>query len=147
MSSQLLRYIDILLLSPWQVALREENGYPISPNRAVQIANPASFLAQKILIHGQRAYKDRAKDLLYIHDTIEVFSENLHELQKLFRSDVTPKLHPRRIAELERAAGTLFDKVTDTIREAALIAGARKVNSEKLAETSRAGLSEIFGVR
>jgi len=53
-SSQLLRYIDILLLSPWEVALGEENGYPISPKRTVQVANPASFLAQKILIHGQR---------------------------------------------------------------------------------------------
>ena len=119
----------------------------MSPKRTVQIANPASFLAQKILIHGQRDYKDRAKDLLYIHDTIEVFSETLYELQKLFRNDVAPNLHPRRIAELERAEGTLFEKVTDTIREAALIAGARKLNPERLAETSRAGLNEIFGIR
>ena len=147
MSSQLLRYIDILLLSPWKVTLGEENGYAMSPKRTVQIANPASFLAQKILIHGQRDYKDRAKDLLYMHDTIEVFSETLDELQKLFRSDVAPNLHPRRITELERAAGTLFEKVTDTIREAALIAGARKLNPERLAETSRAGLNEIFGIR
>ena len=95
--------------------------------RCHRSANPASFLAQKILIHGQRDYKDRAKDLLYMHDTIDVFSETLDELQKLFRNEVAPKLHPRRIAELERAAGTLFDKVTDTIREAALIAGARKL--------------------
>ena len=147
MSSQLLRYIDVLLVSPWKVALGEENGYAFSPKRNVQIANPASFLAQKILIHGQRDYKDRAKDLLYIHDTIEVFSETLYELQKLFRNDVAPNLHPRRIAELERAEGTLFEKVTDTIREAALIAGARKLNPERLAETSRAGLNEIFGIR
>ncbi len=59
----------------------------------MQIANPASFLAQKILIHEQSAYKDKAKDLLYIHDTIEVFSENLDELQKLFRGAVALKLH------------------------------------------------------
>jgi hypothetical protein len=49
-SSQLLRYIEILLISPWQVELSEENGYALSPKRTVQIANPASFLAQKILI-------------------------------------------------------------------------------------------------
>jgi hypothetical protein len=146
-SSQLLRYIDILLLSPWEVAFGEENGYPMSPKRTVQIANPASFLAQKILIHGQRDYKDKAKDLLYMHDTIEVLSETLDELKKLFRNNVAPKLHPRRIAEIERGAGTLFDKVTDTIREAALISGARKLSPERLAETSRAGLNEIFGVR
>jgi hypothetical protein len=61
-------------------------------------------VAQKILIHTQRDYKDRAKDLLYIHDTIEVFSEILDELQKLFRGKVAPKLHPRRVAE-SRSSG------------------------------------------
>src|SRR6058998_1797331 len=71
-SSQLLRYIEILMISPWKVQLGRKNGYPSSPKRKVQIANPTSFLAQKILIHEDRVYKDRAKDLLYIHDTIEV---------------------------------------------------------------------------
>ena len=144
-SSQLLRYIEILLISPWKVELSEENGYAMSPNRTVQIANPASFLAQKILIHEQRDYRDRAKDLLYTHDTIEVFSETLDELQKLFRGAVVPKLHSRRVAELEGAADRLFGKVEDTIREAALMATGRKLTAERLAETARAGLNEVFG--
>ena len=55
-----------------------------------------------------------------MHDTIEVFSENLDELQKLFRGAVALKLHRRRVAELEGAADRLFGKVEDTIREAAL---------------------------
>ena len=45
-----------------------ENGYALVPKRTVQIANPASFLAQKILIHEQRDYRDKAKDLLYMHE-------------------------------------------------------------------------------
>jgi hypothetical protein len=143
-SSQLLRYIEILLLSPWKVELGEENGYGLSPERTVQIANPASFLAQKILIDGQRDYKDKAKDLLYIYDTIEVFSETLDELQKLFRSVVAPKLHPRRVGELEGAADGLFGKVDDTIREAARMAAGRKLTPERLAETAQAGLKEVF---
>ena len=53
-SSQLLRYIEILMLSPWKVELDKENGYPFSAKRNVRIANPASFLVQKILIHGER---------------------------------------------------------------------------------------------
>jgi len=134
-----------LLLSPWKVQLAEENGYAISPKRTVQVANPASFLAQKILIHEQRNYKDKAKDLLYIHDTIEVFSENLGELQKLFRGALEPKLHPRRVAELEGAADRLFGKVEDKIREAALMAAGRKLSPERLAETAQAGLKEVFG--
>jgi hypothetical protein len=143
-SSQLLRYIEILMLSPWKVELGKENGYPFSAKRNVRIANPASFLVQKILIHGKRNYKDRAKDLLYIHDTIEVFSESLEELQTIYQNDVAPQLHPRRRAEIEGAAGKLFGKVDDMIREAAPMAAGRKVSPERLAETSRAGLKEIF---
>jgi hypothetical protein len=144
-SSQLLRYVEILLISPWKVELGEENGYALSPKQTVQIANPASFLAQKILIHPQRDYKDKAKDLLYMHDTIEVFSENLHELQELFRGAVAPKLHPRRLAELEGAADSFFGKVEDTIREAARMPAGRMLTADRLAETAQAGLKEVFG--
>jgi hypothetical protein len=145
-SSQLLRYIEILLVSPWSVALGEESGFPLSPKRTVQIANPASFLAQKTLIHDQRDYRDKAKDLLYMHDTVEVFSENLEELQHIFRKDIAPHLHPRRVAELEQAGDRLFGKVDDAIREASLMATGRRLPSDRLAETARAGLAEIFGI-
>jgi len=144
-SSQLLRYIGILLVSPWSVALGEESGFPVSPKRTVQIANPASFLAQKILIHEQRDHRDKAKDLLYMHDTVEVFSENLEELRHIFRKDIVPHLHPRRLAELEQAGDKLFGKVDDAIREASLMATGRTLGSERLAETAQAGLKEIFG--
>ena len=103
-SSQLLRYIEILLLSPWRVELGEESRFPLSPKRTVQIANPASFLAQKILIHDQRDHRDKAKDLLYMHDTLEVFAETLDELRQIFRNDIVPHLHRRRLTELEQAA-------------------------------------------
>jgi Nucleotidyltransferase len=146
-SSQLLRYIEILLVSPWSVTLGEESGFSLSPKRTVQIANPASFLAQKILIHDQRDYRDKAKDLLYMHDTVEVFSENLEELQHIFRKDIAPHLHPRRVAELEQAGDRLFGKVDDAIREASLMATGRKLPSDRLAETARAGLAEIFGIQ
>jgi hypothetical protein len=56
-----------------------------------------------------------------------------------------PKLHARRVAELEGAPEKLFGKVEDTIREAALMAAGRKLSPERLAETAQAGLKEIFG--
>jgi nucleotidyltransferase-like protein len=144
-SSQLLRYIGILLVSPWSVALGEESGFPVSPRRTVQIANPASFLAQKILIHDQRGYRDKAKDLLYIHDTVDVFSESLEELRHIFRKDIAPHLHSRRVAELEQAGDRLFGRVDDAIRDASLTATGRRLSSNQLAETAWAGLAEIFG--
>ncbi len=143
-SSQLLRYIEILMISPWKLGLGEENGYPLSPKRTIQIANPTSFLAQKILIHRERDYKDRAKDLLYVHDTIELFSEHLGELRAIFTKDIQPTLHSRRTAELTGAADGLFGRVDDTIREAVLMTAGRRLDATALAETSRAGLREIF---
>jgi Nucleotidyltransferase len=143
-SSQQLRYIEILMIAPWKIELGKGNGYSFTPAKKIQVANPTSFLAQKILIHQERDYKDRAKDLLYMHDTIELFSEHLGELREIFGKDVLPTLHARRIAELTGAADGLLGNVEDTIREAVLMATGRKLSPERLAETARAGLKEIF---
>jgi hypothetical protein len=144
-SSQQLRYIEILMIEPWKIGLGEGNGYPFVPTKKILVANPTSFLAQKILIHHERDYKDRAKDLLYMHDTIEMFAEHLEELQKIYVTDLQPKLHRNRTAELRAVAEGLFGKVSDPIREAALMAGGRQLSPEALAETCNAGLKEIFG--
>jgi len=124
--------------------LGERDGYPFVPSKKVLVANPASFLAQKILIHHDRNYRDRAKDLLYIHDTIEVFSEHLEDLRKIYKAALQPILHRNRHSELQGAADGLFGKVTDTVREAALMAAGRRLDPEAMAETSRTGLQEIF---
>ena len=79
-----------------------------------------------------------------MHDTIELFSEHLGELREIFAKEVLPTLHARRIAELMGAADGLFGNVEDTIREAVLMATGRKLSPERLAETARAGLKEIF---
>jgi hypothetical protein len=118
----------------------------VSPKRIVQVDNPTSLLAQKILIHDQRDHRDKAKDLLYMHDTVELFSENLEELRHIFRKDIVPHLHPRRVAELEQAGDRLFGKVDDAIRDASLMATGRKLPPDRLAETARAGVAEIFGI-
>jgi hypothetical protein len=122
----------------------KENGYPFTPAKKIQVANPTSFLAQKILIHQERDYKDRAKDLLYVHDTIEVFSEHLEELREIYTEEIQPRVHRNRATDLSKAPDGLFGKVNDTIREAALMATRRKLTAEALAETSRAGLKELF---
>jgi len=143
-SSQHLRYIDVLMISPWKIELGEANEYPFNPPKRIQVANPASFLAQKLLIHHERDYRDRAKDILYVHDTIELFSEHLGEVHEIYAKEILPRLHVNRRAELSTAGDGLFGKVNDTIREAALMAAGRKLGAEALAETCRAGLKEIF---
>ncbi len=61
-SSQQLRYIEILLLTPWRISLSKTNGYPFASTKHVRVANPVSFLTQKILIQDARDRKGRAKD-------------------------------------------------------------------------------------
>jgi hypothetical protein len=124
-SSQRLRYIDILLLSPWSVRLDEERGYPFGLAKQVQIANPVTFLTQKILIQGARDRNDRAKDALYIHDTIETFAANLPALREVFGNEIRPKLHAKQLSNVKNAAG-------------------RKLTVEAFLETCRAGLKAIF---
>jgi hypothetical protein len=143
-SSQQLRYIDILMVSPWKIALGKDNGYPFTVTKEILVANPSTFMAQKILIHHERSYRDRAKDLLYLHDTVDVFSEHLEELREIYSKEVRPRLHARRVSELTQAGEGLYGKVNDTIREAALMATGRRLSAEALAETGRAGLNEIF---
>ena len=46
------------------------NGYLFALTKQVQVANSVSFLTQKILMQAARDRKVRAKDILYIHDTI-----------------------------------------------------------------------------
>jgi hypothetical protein len=92
------RIDDILMISPWKIELGEENGYPLIPRRKIQVPNRSSFLAQRILIHHERDRRDRAKDLLYMHDTIEVFSEDLGELRTIYSAELQPGLHANRVA-------------------------------------------------
>jgi hypothetical protein len=143
-SSQQLRYIEILLLAPWRISLSETNGYPFTSAKQVQVANPVSFLTQKILIQDARDRKDRAKDILYIHDTIETFAGILGELRELFAKEIRPKLHEKRVHQVKKAADALFGDVDDTIREAVQMVVGRKLSPEALTETCRAGWKAIF---
>ena len=83
-------HIDILLLAPWNAHLDKASGYSFESAKHVRIANPVSFLTQKLLIQKERDRRDRAKDTLYIHDTIEVFAGSLAELRELFAKEIRP---------------------------------------------------------
>lgn len=63
---------------------------------------------------------------------------------EIYAKEIHPLRHANRGLELSTAADGLFGKVSDTIREAALMAAGRKLGAEALAETCRAGLKEIF---
>jgi hypothetical protein len=78
--SQQLRYLEILLYAPWTVEIGRSNGFSLAP-KEIRIANPASFLAHKLLIHGKRTRGKFSKDILYIHDTLEIFGARLGDIK------------------------------------------------------------------
>lgn len=146
-SSQNLRYIEILLARPWSVTLFANNGFPLVNEARVQIANPVSFLAQKILIHGRRNRQDRAKDILYMHDTIETFAARIDELGAEWATNIRPVLHVNSTRTIQRAAASLFGAVTDPIRSASRIVQGRALPPEAIRETCGLGLARVFGER
>jgi hypothetical protein len=88
---QRLRHIGLLLDDPWKVEVDltdEADG-----RRTVRIAHPARFLVQKVLIHSKRDPRDRAKDILYMHDTLDVFGSRLVELRADWETRISPQLH------------------------------------------------------
>jgi hypothetical protein len=142
--SQQLRYLEILLLTPWSVNLMHANGFPFSKPMQVRIANPASFLAHKILIHDKRKPEAFAKDILYIHDTLEVFGARLDELNHEWTSELKARIHANAARKVQRAATHLFCEVNDAIREAAQMTGSRKLSAGAVRERCNFGLARIF---
>jgi hypothetical protein len=138
-TAQRLRYLELLLQHPWQVDI-DAGDFAGS----VQVANPASFLIQKMLIHERRDRDDRAKDILYMHDTLELFGSRLAELRDEWHQRAAPRLHPRAAAKVRQASRRLFGDVSDDIRRAALIPADRRLSPESILEACRFGFDEVF---
>lgn len=141
-NSQRLRFIELLLNHPWTVELGEDN-FGLHAPKAVRVANPMAFLAQKLLIHGKRSADDQAEDILYIHDTLQVFGARLDDLRIEWTGRVRPGLHRRAVKEIETASDWLFGEITGVIRKAAAVAAGRRLSPEGVRESCRYGLQQI----
>ena len=143
-TSQNLRYVDLLLGSPWKVDLSPANGFLLEKVKEVRLANPTRFIAQKLLIHEQRDRRARAKDILYLHDTIELFGASLDALQEEWKGSARQELSENAIRTVEGAGGVLFSKISDDIRSAGQAAAGRALTPERIRELCYAGLKAIF---
>lgn len=145
-NSQRLRFLELLLNHPWTVALGVED-FGFAAPKIVRIANPAGFLAQKLLIHSKRSAEDQAKDILYVHDTLQVFGARLNDLRDEWISRIRPGLRSQAAKTIETAHEWLFGEITDVTRAAAAIAADRKIGAGALREACRYGLPQIFPSR
>jgi hypothetical protein len=139
-ASQQLRHIELLLHRPWSIDFQAE-----LKTASIRIANPVSFMAQKILIQGKRDREDRAKDILYMHDTLEVFGSRLKELRALWQDAVQPQLSERAGRTVLKASESLFGELSDDIRRAVEISAERVLSPEGLREACRYGFTQVFG--
>lgn len=102
-------------------------------------------IAQKLLIHSKRKSGDRAKDLLYIHDTVQLFSPLLDDLRAMWQDSIAPHAGKKITAKVVQLSVTVFEKVTDTIREASRIPAGRQIRPETMRLVCETGLAQIFG--
>jgi hypothetical protein len=145
-SAQKLRYLDVLLHQPWTLRLDRGNGFPFYQPTDVLVPNAAAYIAQKILIHGKRRPEEQARDVLYVHDTIETFGRSLERLQVEWREHVRPELSRRAVQAVEGGAASMFGDVSDVIRNAAIQArqAGRTLSSKTLRLAGETGLRAIL---
>lgn len=133
-TAQKLRHLDLLLIAPWTVTV-DVGGVLAS----LLIPNAVSYIIQKLLIANKRKPGERAKDLLYIHDTLELFAGALTALNQLWTSSLRPELGRRTQAGIREAVRQVSAGVTDETREAARMVPGR-VSADRIVEVCRYGL-------
>ncbi len=143
-TAQKLRHLDILLVEPWIVKVGPEQGIPLLKSTDVLVANPTAFIVQKLLIQKDRSPAKRAQDVLYIHDTLELFGAALPDLQSLWTENIRPTLSARAARGVTSAASDTFKAVTDIIRDAARIPADRRLSPERLQAASHAAMMQIL---
>jgi len=134
-SAQKIRYLDILLVDPWVIALNPQSGIPLPSSMDVQVANPLCFIVQKFLIQKDRPAAKRAQDVLYIYDTIELFGALLDEFHETWKRDISPALGDRLSNTVLTLSKGTFSNINDVIRAAARIPQDRKLSPEQIQQT------------
>lgn len=142
--AQKLRHLDVLLIAPWAVTVSEANGFALQEPAVVHVPNPVSFIAQKLLIHSRRKRDDRSKDVLYIHDTIELFGAGLSRLNEMWQASVAPRLPASSKRIVAARATELFGETTDAVRGASLMAAHRGLTPASIRELCELGLARVL---
>jgi hypothetical protein len=142
-TAQRLRYLELLLVHPWDVVLDADWG--ADPPPSLRIPNPVAFIVQKLLIHDQRLPGKKAQDILYIHDTLELFGPELDRLSSIWRNELRGAMHANWARDLMRAKAFVFGEMNDRVRDAAAMVPERELNAERMRAMCIAALDEILG--
>jgi hypothetical protein len=139
-TAQKLRHLEVLMVAPW--TLRIGGASEVLPEPVeVRVVNPAAFLAQKLLIHGARKPDKQAQDILYIHDTLQLFGAQWAMIAALWRDQVQLSLTAKQRATVQEAQARVFGRTTDVIRAAARIPVDRTLRPEDVRMICARGLA------
>jgi len=102
----------------------------------------------KVLVLNERKHGKQSKDVLYIHDTLLMFSAALGKFQVSARL-VAQELHPKWLRTFDERRRGLFANVDDRLRGAARIAlesgRAHPPSAEQVRLLCQQGLERVFG--
>lgn len=144
-NAQKLRKIEPLMLSLWEVTIPKGVGGAKDDIAGLKVPNPVMFIAQKILIHDVRKRKGKAsQDILYIHDTVQIFGDQVDSLAALWRDNLAVKLTLEERTAIVNGVNGIFSRVSDELRDAALIPQGRGLNPDEMRDVCEMVLTEIF---
>ena len=101
--AQPLRYLEVLLINPWQVNLAEANLAADLPEGElrVRIPNPAAYVVQKMLIRSRRDTDSRRKDCYYIYEIAVTFRRAIERVRSEFDA-MKKQVHPKWLDTFRR---------------------------------------------
>lgn len=144
-----LLYVEILLLRPVLVELKAQEGYPVDSGEALRlhVAHPVCYLAQKLLALEHRGPDARAKDLVYVHDTLLMFASRLEgfaaEWREITANDV--KLAKKTKEKADRVAREVTDDARRAFEIVRLLGRRSPQTAKELHAVLRQGLGQLFG--
>lgn len=146
-TAQKLKHLDVLLVEPWPIRIGPAKGVTVPAPIDVLVANPVSFMAQKLLIQKYRSPAKRAQDVLYIHDTIELFGASLPHLRSVWTDTIRPVMGATTARDVLTLSENTFARVTDVLRDAARIPNDRNLSPERLRATCETALQQILALQ
>jgi hypothetical protein len=115
--AEILPRVEILLHQPWSVTLVGDEE-----SLEARVVNPIAYVVQKILVLPKRqTAKKKAKDILYLHDTLAVFARSLDELG-CQAHQLVPNLSANARRDLKKQAETILFVENEAVRNAAELA-------------------------
>lgn len=143
--AQQVKRVDVLTVDPWIVRLGQTDEFKLDAPMDVLVANPLSFLVQKFLIKQDRRSNDkRAQDLLYVHDTLQVFPHLFDDFQESWAKVIAPALSEKEVATIKDEWQRSFLAEGDIATTAAAIGQDRNLTAQGIQAVLNHAYNEII---